>query len=112
MSRQRAKGTAYETALLPILRERFPEAERTGSAAQSDGDFRNTGNLVIEAKNHKSIELADFMDQVKRASARAGGIPVLIVKRRNQGVGRSYVVMELQDWVSLVGDKDGEGRVS
>ncbi len=99
MSKQRAKGTAFETALLPWLRQLWPPVRRTGSAAYGDGDFAETYPYLIEAKNHNHIDLAGFMDQAQTAARGKCLAPVLIVKRRGRPVYDSYVVMRLGDWV-------------
>lgn len=102
MSKQRARGTAFETLLLEPLREVWPDAERTGSAAQADGDFKRTGNFSIEAKAHREIDLASFLTQAQRSAARTGTVPVVIIKRRMKAVEESYVVMVLRDWLETV----------
>lgn len=97
----REKGTRWESKLLPVLRRAWPNAQRTGSRAYERGDFEYTDEYVIEAKDHKRITLADFMDQAKRAAERvgAGAIPVVIAKRRNKNVKQAYVIQELDDWI-------------
>src|ERR1043166_3788508 len=99
MSKQRATGTRFETLLLEPLREVFPDAERTGSAAQADGDYKNTGNWSIEAKAHREIDLAGFVDQSKKSAERVKKLPVVVVKRRNKSVREAYVVMPLYAWL-------------
>lgn len=96
----RQKGTLWESTILPVLQRVWKFAQRTGSRAYELGDFANTGRYVIEAKDHKTITLAAYMDQAKKAAARVpGGIPVVIVKRRRKNVLQAYVVMELGDWI-------------
>jgi Holliday junction resolvase len=49
--------------------------------------------LSIEAKDHKSITLAAFVDQAER-QAKQGQIPVVVVKRpRRTTVDDAYIVM-------------------
>jgi len=69
----------------------------TGTA----GDDLSTEHVSIECKNHKSIDLAAFMDQtVKNAGTK---LPVLIVKRRGKGTPQAYAVLELCDLAELIG---------
>lgn len=106
MSRERDKGTRFETGLIPDLSRLFPDIQRSGSAAYHVGDFINTGDYVIEAKNHKKITLAAFMDQTVRAAERLDGYPLLIVKRPGAGIERSYVVQEFGRWVDREEKRD------
>jgi hypothetical protein len=49
--------------------------------------------LSVEAKNHRSIDLAGFVDQATR-QAGPGEVPVVFVHRRGRGsVDDGYVVM-------------------
>lgn len=114
MSKQRAKGTSYEVRVLEMLREVWPDVERAHFASDI-GDFVGTGPYVIEAKNHKSINLAGFMDQAVREASNLEAatqasvplrhyeekVPVVIQNRKNCRLGRSYVVMELDDWLDM-----------
>ena len=102
MSKERAKGTGYETEALPTLQQLWPDAVRSGSADYANGDYKNTGDVCVEAKNHAKITLAAFMEQTKTAAARTGRYPLLIVKRKGKAARQSYAVMELQslmDWM-------------
>ena len=59
----------------------------------------------LEAKNHKSIDLAGFVDQAETEAKNAGAKWFsAIVKRRNRGVKDSYVVMPLWMWTELICD--------
>ena len=69
MSRQRTKGTAFETQLVDWLNERF-HGERTfhrlGMGGVHDtgdvwGLFAHGKQVVVECKNHVTMTLEDFM---------------------------------------------------
>lgn len=116
-SASKRKGSAYELAVVEYLATHgHPHATRAYGAGRSEdeGDIDGVAGWCIEAKNHKEIDLAGFMDEaVLEASnidarlARRGltihTLPVAIVKRRLKGVERSYTVMELSDWSDLAG---------
>ena len=60
VSRERAKGTAWESALVKWLRANgFPHAERRAlHGAHDKGDITGIPGLVIEAKHAARVELA------------------------------------------------------
>lgn len=102
MSKERAKGTAWETKLLTPLRMLWPKMARTGSAAYGDADFTDPQEVcpyAIEAKHHERIRLPDFMDQAVESGRRTGRTPVLIVQRKYRTWHDAYAVQRLEDWV-------------
>lgn len=102
MSKQRVKGTKFETKLLSPLRLLWPRMARTGSASQADSDFTDPDGecpYAIEAKHQERIRLPEFMDQAIASAKRTGQVPLLIVQRKNKSVNDAYVVMRLQDFV-------------
>jgi hypothetical protein len=58
---------------------------------------------MLELKACKELKLAEWMKEVavQKANAHAS-VAACVVKRRNQAVGKSYVVMELESFVELV----------
>lgn len=111
----RRKGSSYESLLEGELRGRFGNAERlplNGTLDEGDIWFHWQGQpYVIEAKAERSINLSAYVKEAreeasnwwaKRKAQWPLPIPVAIVKRRNHGVGKSYVVMELDQFVRLV----------
>jgi Holliday junction resolvase len=105
MNKSKIKGTAYETAVVRHLNDNgFPYAERRALAGNLDkGDIAGIPSVVMECKAEQRIDLSGYMDEVatekRNAAAQVG---VAIVKRRNHGVGRSYVVLELDDFLELI----------
>ncbi len=114
VNKSKAVGTEWETRLVEYLRPRFGNCERlTLNGSLDEGDlyfYWNDLTFVIEAKAERAINLASYM---KEAAAEAGnfakkrpmrGKPfgVAIVKRRNHGVDKAYVVMELDTFVRMV----------
>jgi hypothetical protein len=58
--------------------------------------------LSVEAKNHRAVDLAAFVDQAERQAA-AGLIPVLVLHRRGRAsVDDGYVVLSGRSFLVLV----------
>jgi hypothetical protein len=106
-SPQKRKGSAFELACQDWLQAHgFPWTEKTRAGYERDwGDLHLVPGraLIAQAKNVKAWRVAEWLgelgEQVTNAAADFG---FLIVKRPRVGdVGRSYVVMELQDFTRL-----------
>lgn len=112
MSAARRKGTAAETAVARYLAEAFHDDRierraRTGSNDRGDiaGVRFNGERIVIEVKNCKRIELAQW---VKEAQVEAGNDDALLglVVHKKKGTtnpGEWYVTTTLADLVQLMG---------
>lgn len=107
-----AKGKKYERDVLAYARNRGTDIERLrDTGVHDEGDFAvRTGQLtfVLEAKAEKRMNLSGYLAEAEREaavySANRGGrptIPAAVVKRPGYGVGRSYVVMELDTFLDL-----------
>lgn len=107
MSASRAKGTAFETAVVRYLNEHgYPYAERRALAGTNDkGDIAGVPGVMFECKAVRTITLAEFMGQVdvQKANAQAQ-IGVAVIKRRQKPIGKAYVVMDLEQFVELIGE--------
>lgn len=102
MSKQRAKGTRFETLLLGPLRRFWPRAQRTGSnhhTAWGAADFAMTGEFAIEAKNWKNeVEAVRVgWGQCVDNARMQGKKPMLVVSLHGKPVGKSLVVLRLED---------------
>ncbi len=97
MSRARAKGTAWETAIVDYLRAAgWPHAERRALGGNHDrGDIAGLPGVVIEAKNCRAIDMAGWLDETTVEQANAGAaVGAAWVKRRGRtNPGAGYVVM-------------------
>ena len=121
----KARGTRFENDIVDWIRDNAPllRAERLPKAGSKDeGDVAITfprGVLVTEAKNHKSLALADWVKQAavemvnyvtKRRLSPDTVFPLVVAKRRNHSIGQSYAIMELHLLVELIeflsGDMD------
>ena len=98
MSRERAKGTAWETALVKWLRANgFPHAERRAlHGAHDQGDVTGIPGLVVEAKHAARVELAAWVDEANDEADNAGAaLGVAWFKRRGKASpGDAFVVMD------------------
>ena len=105
----KAKGTAWETAVVTWLRANgFPYAERRTLAGANDkGDVSGVPGVVLECKATKTITLSTFVDEllVEMANAQADIGAVVIKRRGTTDVGRAYAVMPMDVFVRLIGDQ-------
>lgn len=107
MSRERAKGTAWESAVVAYLQEHgFPYAERRAMGGANDrGDIAGVPGVVLECKSTKTLELAEACDEAERERLQDGAsYGVAVIKRRNRGVGQAYAVLPLSQLVDLLGE--------
>lgn len=74
MSRSKAKGTGWETAIVRYLAEQgWPHAERRAlNGTQDRGDIAGIVGWVIEAKNCQALTLAAWVDEAIIEQANAG----------------------------------------
>jgi hypothetical protein len=108
MSRSRAKGTAWESAIVAHLRAHgVPHAERRALGGAKDrGDIAGIPGVVIEAKSAARIELAVWVDEAEaeRANDHAR-IGVTWFKRRGKtSAGAGYVAMTGDTFLRLLAD--------
>lgn len=100
MSKQRAKGTGWESELLPLLREVFgPQVERSPlKGIQDDGDFVGCG-LLVEAKK---TDVPHFLAWAKAAQKKRphGDWRIVWSGDRRRGDG-PFVMLSLQQWLDL-----------
>ena len=105
MSKNKAKGTAFESAIVAYLQANgFATAERRAMRGNRDaGDIAGVANLAIEAKNHKAMDLGTWMGEAK-VGARNAGVERFVVwhKRRQHSVADSYVTMPAWLFVDLL----------
>lgn len=97
MTRSKRLGTQAETAVVAALRSVFPNAERRTLTGSSDrGDINAHPHLMIEVKNHRQINLAEFIDQTRTQADNAGAwLGVAWIKRRGKSDPAAwYVAMD------------------
>lgn len=106
MSRNKSKGTSFETLVVRFLADHgFPYAERRALAGINDlGDITGTPGIVWECKNHKTLAFSEWLieAEVERANA-AADYGIVVAKRRGRGdAGEQYAVMTVADMVRLL----------
>src|ERR1022692_3875985 len=106
----RAKGSAYERDVAGYLRDSgHPFAERCYGAGrpQDVGDIDGIVGWTLEVKNHRSIDLAGWIDEAEaeRANGRRG-FAAVIAKRRGKPTRASYVVMSLSTFARGLAEGD------
>ena len=107
MSRERAKGTDFETLVLTLIQLYDPSAHRLGSQGVKDrGDiWISDARYVIECKNESSYagKLATWLGEANREAATAKK-PYGIVVHKRRGTrdpAEQYVTLALGDYLEL-----------
>jgi Holliday junction resolvase len=110
-SYNKAKGSKFETDIMKYLRKLGHFAERLAKAGANDeGDIVTIiagQTYILECKNRKSINLPQFWDEAQTEAAnyaKARGLDAVppafvIVKRRQHGVEKAWVVQDLDNWL-------------
>ena len=83
----------------------FPYVERRARSGNKDkGDLSGVpGNIVIEAKNVRQMNLAGWIDELRVEKENAGAAQgAVIFPRRNRECGHAYVLLELDDYMELI----------
>jgi hypothetical protein len=109
------KGAAFEVQITNHLNESGLDAERVAKKGNRDiGDVvlrRDRRAYVLECKNTVRASLPDWLRQAEVEAAQYAEhrrldpesvFPVVIFKRRGASVEKSYVVMELDQWLRQV----------
>ena len=106
VTKQKAKGTAAETAVVRWLRDNgFPYAERRALHGTADmGDITGCGPVVFEVKNHKTLDLAGWIKELETEmrNAKVDTGAVIAKKRGTTDPGEWYAVMPLRILVGLL----------
>lgn len=106
MSKQRAKGTSFETAVVNWLAERGVAARRLPLAGTKDaGDIAvDQWAVNLEAKNCRTLTLAAWVAEADAESVHAGRPVLVVAKRVGKGSpGEAYVVTPLRVLAELLG---------
>ncbi len=100
MSKQRAKGTAAETAVVRYLQDNgFIHAERRALHGINDkGDITGIPGVVIEVKNHAKLTLAEWVKELQQEMVNADADFGFVVakKKGTTNPAEWYAVMPLE----------------
>ena len=115
MSRSKAKGTAFETAVTRYLADALGDDEGTirREALHGTRDVGDIGGLrahgrkvVMECKNHSRDELPRWLREAEAERGNADALAgVVVSKRRGIGesrMGEQLVSLTLRDFVAIV----------
>ena len=106
MSRERAKGTAWESAIVQYLRDvGWPHAERRALHGTNDqGDVAGVISVVIEAKNAARVQLAAWLDEAERERRNADAdVGAVWFKRRGKASpGDGFVLLSGRQFARLL----------
>lgn len=121
MSRQKDKGTRFETAVLDYLRARIGDPEGMihrealhGNADEGDikGLYIHTKRLVLECKDCNKFALSTWLGQAQDEAANAEADYGMVVFHRPGRGGKrmrdQYVLMDLDTLARLAGAEDLE----
>lgn len=101
------KGSSWEKAVADYLQLcGFTGVERRAQEGSNDrGDIAGIDGWVLEAKNERRIELAQYMEEAKREAANADArFYAAVVKRRRKPVNEAYVVMPLSVFADVLNE--------
>lgn len=116
MSRSKAKGTRWESAIVAALqRAGFEHAERrAGTGAADRGDITGLPGLVIEAKDCGRMELGVWVNEAAAETVNAGArYGVVWHHRKNKSRAEDgYVTMSGANFLRLLQDVYLDGEVS
>lgn len=112
MSKEKAKGTLFEVMVLKFLKKMLPymDLDRMPLKGKKDeGDIRGFKirglKCVVECKNCRRIELAEWADEAEEEMRNADAeFWFVVFKRRGCGegnMGRTYVLTDLENLAAI-----------
>jgi hypothetical protein len=103
----KARGTGFERDVVDFLRANgFPYAERRALRGTKDaGDVAGVVGWVLEAKNHKALDLGAWATEAAREAANDGVTRWAVIhKRRRHGTAEAFVAIPLRLFAELLAD--------
>ena len=102
------KGTSAETAVVKyLIANGFPEAERrTLSGAYDKGDISGIFDVVLEVKNHKTMTLGQWMEELKVEVENANAETGAVIHKRKGTTDVSEWYASMPFWMYLYLLKD------
>jgi hypothetical protein len=112
VSRQKEKGTAFETQVVRYLRVMLPwmDIDRAPlKGAKDEGDVKGLTirglKCVVECKNHRRMELSEWMDEAEEEMSNADAeFAFVAIKRKGYGdtkIGGTYVLTTLENLAAI-----------
>lgn len=110
MSKQRAKGTRFESAVVAVMAQRFPYVERRALRGKNDaGDLAGLP-IPVECKNTRTLDLAGACREAETAAARLGAPGwAAVFKRPRRNERDAYAVVPLWLFAEMLWAWDQHG---
>ena len=110
MSAQKRKGTAFESLIVAGLQQHLGDGvcRRATSGAKDRGDvhgvYAHGQRLVLECKNHRSMDLAGWVDEAEVERGNDDALAGLVVHKRRGTTDplEQYVTCTVRDVLALV----------
>lgn len=106
MSKERAKGTSFETFVVNYLKQFYPQAERrTLHGIYDKGDITGTDSrLVWECKNQKTLNFSTWLHEAETERVNADAeLGIVVSKRKGYGdPADQYAILRLQDLLIIL----------
>lgn len=106
MTKAKARGTAFESAVVDVLNAAGLSAYRPAQHGRDDqGDIHGVSPFIVQCKNYADVATALRLGvegarvQAANAGERYG---VAVVKRRGKHAREAYAVMRLEDFAALI----------
>lgn len=100
------RGNTWEARIVSYLRSVGVSAQRVRGEGTGDRGDIHTRTTAIQAKDTRSHDLAEALDQAVAQADRARLRPLVVLRRRGHPVSRAYAVMPLEEWVALMEHRD------
>ena len=113
MSKQRAKGTRWESKIRDYLADQGIEVHRQPAHGVNDkGDLHIGTDVIVEAKDQARHSLSEWLDEAVREAANAGrSVGVAWFHRRGKGSpADGYVLMDGRTFAYLIREAGMAGR--
>ena len=113
MSKQRTKGTSFETQVIDYLRMRLGDdriERRACSGANDRGDiagvYLHGKPVVLECKNRREMKLASWMEEAEEERGNADAEFAFVVHKRkgcgDKNMGKTYVTCDLETLAAII----------
>lgn len=113
MSRQKEKGTQFERQVVDYMRSRLGDdrIERRAMSGVNDrgdvsGVYLRGKGVVIECKNHRRMELSQWLDEAEAERGNADAEYAFVVHKRKgcgeKSMGETYVTCDLETLCAII----------
>lgn len=121
MSKQKQKGTAFETAVVRYMQKWYPDVERRALQGENDtGDIAGLEiqgyPVVVECKNTKQLDISGHMKEAIREAQNAHAAFTVLIQHaprigfdKDENTGLQWAIMPLHDFMELFWLAEGNG---